>query len=515
MDSKSDPVPSPGATEAWSLSTYYPALFGLFIVYTIGQAIYNLYFHPLAHFPGPFVARASLLWRFYNTLSGRSHRALQRQHAIHGPVFRVSPNELTFASVQSWKDIYGPPAPGKPHVTKSEFYDIYGAGFDTGCIGSERDPAVHARKKKNLAAAFSLKALHAQDGIVQGVIDGFVAKAGRLCREGSGGRGGTRWKEGGIDVTEWYEMVAFDILGEMAFGEGFGCVEREEHHFWIRLILDHLIGIDLVDNLRRIGPLAMLGRYLLPWLTVSVKNKHSGYSRAKVAKRLNTPSTRPDFLSTLIDKVKSGEINQEEMTAHASTLIIAGGETVATTLAGATYHLLRTPSAYEQLKQEVRGRYKSYEEIDGQSALQMPYLQAVINEALRMHPSGAQGFPRLSPGTTISGHWVPKGTEIYTSAWTIIRDPANFHEPNTFKPERWIDPDCQDNKEASQPFSLGLRACIGRNFAYVEMASILAKLIFRYEMELVDKDLNWEDESRFHIMWWKAPIYVRFTERDA
>ncbi|KIA75979.1 cytochrome P450 [Aspergillus ustus] len=503
MDSHSITAPSPGVPAPWSLSTCYPALFGLIIAYTIGQAVYNLYFHPLAHFPGPFLARASLLWRFYHTLSGRSHRALQHQHSIHGPVFRVSPNELTFASVQSWKDIYGPPAPGKPHVTKSEFYDIYGAGFDTGCIGSERDPAVHARKKKHLAAAFSLKALHAQDGIVQGVIDCFVGKVGRLCREGEGfggkGRGGTRWKEGGIDVTEWYEMVAFDILGEMAFGEGFGCVERggytssvfEEHHFWIRLILDHLIGIDVVDNLRRIGPLAMLGR------------------------RLSTPSTRPDFLSTLIDKVKSGEIEQEEMTAHASTLIIAGGETVATTLAGATYHLLRTPSAYEELKREVRGRYKSYEEIDGQSALQLPYLQAVINEALRMHPSGAQGFSRLSPGTTVSGYWVPKGTEIYTSAWTIIHDPANFHEPNTFKPERWIDPECQDNKEASQPFSLGLRACIGRNFAYVEMASIIAKLIFRYEMELVDKDLDWEDESRFHIMWWKAPIYVRFTEREA
>lgn len=99
-------------------------------------------------------------------------------------------------------------------MIKGEFYDIYGAGFKTGCIGSERDPKIHAQKKKNLAPAFSTKALQGQDGIVQRCIDDFVDKISTL--------GGPT----GLDVVEWYEMLAFDILGEMAFGEGFGCVER-------------------------------------------------------------------------------------------------------------------------------------------------------------------------------------------------------------------------------------------------------------------------------------------------
>ncbi|KAL2829469.1 cytochrome P450 [Aspergillus cavernicola] len=484
-----------------STVAYAQGLLTISVGYLLARIIYNVYFHPLAHFPGPFLARSTMLWRFWHTMSGRSHRAFQEQHQIYGPVFRVSPNELTFASVESWRGIYGTPGTGKPHVTKSEFYDIYGAGFKVGCIGSERDPQVHARKKKSLAGAFSLKALNAQDTITQRCIDGLVDKLGRLSSE----------SPKGVNVVEWYEMVAFDILGEMAFGESFGCVEREEHHFWIRLILDHLVEISLVDNLRRIGILAKLGRWFLPWLTTSVRNKHSGYSRAKVEQRLNSKNNRQDFLTTIVDKVQSGEIPKEEMTAHASTLIIAGGETVATSLAGATYHLLRTPSAYQKLKDEVRGRFGSYEEIDGAAALQLPYLQAVINEALRIHPSGAQGFPRLSPGTVIDGHWVPKGVEVYTSAWTITHDARNFHDPMVFKPERWTDPDCADIKEASQPFSLGLRACIGRNFAYLEMASLLAKIVYRYEMELCDKKLDWEDASRFHIMWWKAPVNVRFS----
>jgi cytochrome P450 len=160
---------------------------------------------------------------------------------------------------------------------------------------------------------------------------------------------------------------------------------------------------------------------------------------------------------------------------------IAGGETTAHTLSSAVYYLLKTPESKRRLFDEVRSRYTDFDEIDATSALQLPYLRAVINEALRIHPSGAQGFPRVSPGMTVHGLYVPPGvrylidtlfqthqaekiyqTEIYTSAWAVTHDPRNFEDPNKFRPERWLDPSCTDVKEASQPFSLGSRACVGR-----------------------------------------------------
>ena len=136
---------------------------------------------------------------------------------------------------------------------------------------------------------------------------------------------------------------------------------------------------------------------------------------------------------------------------------------------------------------EIRSRWNSYSEISSASALQLTYLQAVINEALRIHPSGANGFPRISPGATVDGHWVPAGvryysilfsghvkrfvsnamqkqTEIFTSTWTVSHDERYFADPDAFIPERWVDPNCKDTKEASQPFSLGYRACIGRRY---------------------------------------------------
>ena len=112
-----------------------------------------------------------------------------------------------------------------------------------------------------------------------------------------------------------------------------------EPHFWTELILKHLFFITLMDNLRRYAFLLALGRYLLPRWTVSIRDKHSGYSRRKVAqydllkplfeyelandadRRLNSKTSRKDFMTNLVEKIKMGEISMEEMTAHASTLM--------------------------------------------------------------------------------------------------------------------------------------------------------------------------------------------------
>lgn len=103
-------------------------------------------------------------------------------------------------------------------MIKSEFYDMYGSGFDELCVGSERRPEVHSRMRKSLAPAFSTKALMDQEQIVQRCVDGFIVK---LSTEGT--------KPSGLNMTKWFEMLAFDILGEMAFGETFHCVENGKY----------------------------------------------------------------------------------------------------------------------------------------------------------------------------------------------------------------------------------------------------------------------------------------------
>jgi hypothetical protein len=90
-------------------------------------------------------------------------------------------------------------------------------------------------------------------------------------------------------------------------------------------------------------------------------------------------------------------------------LIIAGSETTATLLSGVTYYLLKTPHAYAKLKEEVRGAFEKAEEITLTSTSQLPYLQACLEEALRLYPPVPLALPRLTrpEGDIIGGVFVP------------------------------------------------------------------------------------------------------------
>lgn len=112
----------------------------------------------------------------------------------------------------------------------------------------------------------------------------------------------------------------------------------------------------------------------------------------------------------------------------------------------------------------------------------------------------------------------------------MTHDERNFPDPYEFKPERWLSPDGPDILEASQPFSLGSRGCLGKkcvlntifsristdypfltlSFAYVEVNLILAKMHLAYDLELVDETLDWLGEGRLHYNWAKPDLNVRF-----
>lgn len=95
---------------------------------------------------------------------------------------------------------------------------MYGAAFDSWCIASERDPQKHRRMKKALSGSFSHRALIEQEQIVAGCVERFVAKIGErglLDNKNINDKKKKGQEEEGLDMTKWYEMVAFDVLGEL------------------------------------------------------------------------------------------------------------------------------------------------------------------------------------------------------------------------------------------------------------------------------------------------------------
>lgn len=178
------------------------------------------------------------------------------------------------------------------------------------------------------------------------------------------------------------------------------------------------------------------------------------------ARRLEITPRRVDFLAKMISK--EDRPTAKELQSQAGALTVAGSETTATALSGITYYLCRNEKVYRKLALEIRGAFNACEEINGRSTLPLPYLGAVIEEGLRIYPPIPIGLPRVSPGETVDGYYIPEGTVVFTSMWAATHSNDNFDQPLEFKPERWIDPNCQDQKTASQPFLLGSRVCLGR-----------------------------------------------------
>lgn len=97
------------------------------------------------------------------------------------------------------------------------------------------------------------------------------------------------------------------------------------------------------------------------------------------------------------------------LTLFAPSDSIAGSETTATVLSGLSYCLLHYPETYKKLVGEIRSAFNTYEEITGISSDRLPYLKACVEETLRVYPVVPFGLPRLSPGETVDGVYVPEG----------------------------------------------------------------------------------------------------------
>lgn len=78
-------------------------------------------------------------------------------------------------------------------------------------------------------------------------------------------------------------------------------------------------------------------------------------------------------------------------------------------LYAAIFYLLKTPKAYEALTRELRNSFKTYNDVTHEALVRLPYLTAVIHETLRIFMTSPNGMPRISPGATVDGQYVPKG----------------------------------------------------------------------------------------------------------
>ncbi|EKG13622.1 Cytochrome P450 [Macrophomina phaseolina MS6] len=187
------------------------------------------------------------------------------------------------------------------------------------------------------------------------------------------------------------------------------------------------------------------------------------------------------------------------------------------------YQLLRDPSSMQRLKREVCSAFSSLDSISAERCISLPFLNACIQESLRLLPPLAGKFmSRKSPGATIDGLWVPYGTQVYCEAYTMQRSPLYWTDPDSFRPDRWLDngPESRhahDVRHSFKPFSSGPRTCIGREMALQTLRLTTAKLVYKYDMESERPDcFVWERDCASSALWsnYRLPVRMALRPKD-
>ncbi|KAJ5963689.1 cytochrome P450 [Penicillium vulpinum] len=474
------------------------------VLYFLITIIYNIYFHPLAKFPGPVSCAATRIPYLRAVISGKIGQSFKSLHKEYGDVVRIAPDELSFINGEAWKTIYGS-RPGHGQNPKdTRIYPPTAKGAPSIILSNDED---HTRFRRTLSHAFSESSLKAQESIVKGYVDLLIQRLHENADNGNNS----------LDMVAWYNFTTFDVIGDMAFGESFNCLETSAYHKWVSMIFSNIRYASYNNIVKRFPGSKFLLGLITPAHIVSQRSWHIELTKEKVKNRLSKSNDRADFFSHILKhKDTDRALSFDEMVTNGSTLIIAGSETTATLLSGVTYHLLKNGRVLKNLVEEIRSSFQTEDQINITTCNQLKYLNAVLTEGLRVYPPVPGSLPRVlkGPGDTIAGHWVPGGTVVSVSQLAAFHSPSNFTESESFIPERFLgDPRfSNDSQTVLQPFSVGPRNCIGRNLANAEMRLILTRVLFNFDMELDVRSDDWANQDTY-LLWDKPSLLVKMRAR--
>ncbi|PSN60579.1 cytochrome P450 monooxygenase [Corynespora cassiicola Philippines] len=463
--------------------------------YIVWRGIYNIFFHPLRHFPGPTWAIASDFSKLWILRGKQQHRLGVAAHARYGPVVRAAPNLLAVSQAQLLPQIYH---------RRADKTDIFTQAIlgDLAPPLEARDWREHAARRKRVASTFFQTNLRKLESDMDKCVLEWAAALD------------TRFAESGerLDFAGWSQWFAYDTICTLTLGKALGFVRS---------------GCDvasLIKNFHSMAPYAALV-YALPWLCAPVLR--SGFLR-----KLVLPSKFGDqeateklmaFRNSLVQERASVESEQkathkgvnnvlaanredgsaielEETGTDSFVLMVLASDTTAAFLCGFVQHVLETPGVHARLMAEVedfkhRGALSSpvatFDEIQ-----KMTYFVACYREVLRYQPPASILLSRLvgDQGLWLDGHYAPPGTEIGANPYVVNRDPAVFgNDADEFRPERWLQSEdqTQEMERYMLTWGYGTRVCLGKNIAMMETYKLLVHLFRKFRPSLADDKKQW------------------------
>jgi benzoate 4-monooxygenase len=392
----------------------------------------------------------------------------------------------------------------------SHFYEAFVSGVPG--VFNVRHRGEHTRKRKIIAYAFSPSAVQDFEPHMSANLERWVSELDKISSRPAVD-GYSR-----MNMMPWCTFLAFDIIGDLAFGSPFGMVVRGRDECESTRPGHPTTFVSGAETLNRRGEVSStLG--LLPELRPfasylpdpfftkglkSVGNLH-GIAQAAVTKRLEAAgkgdTKRHDILEMLCNaKDNEGQpIPRPELISEALTQLIAGSDTVSNTSCAIIFWILdgerRNPGTIvSRLHAELDAAIPSTSDIAKHKQVKnLPFLRQCIDEGMRLHSTSAIGLPRIvtaGGGVSYGEEHFPEGTVLSVPSFTIHHDSDVWgSDVEEFKPDRWLNLTPRQ-KVCFNPFSYGPRACVGQNVAYMELALIIGTVFHRYDMKLYQQNLE-------------------------
>ncbi|RPA79979.1 cytochrome P450 [Ascobolus immersus RN42] len=455
-------------------------------------AIYRITFHPLAKFPGPFLAKITPLYEYYYTFvkDGKMvQHCMDNLHPQYGPIVRTMPNHLTINDSDAFHEVH---SVGMKYLKDPGFYEGFRCPDSSF---SAVDPYIHRKVRGLLNPMFSKATVLKHEPVV-------LEKAALVVKRIEGEIEKAGGNQTLLAMRRLIYAYIFEIASDYIFAGKYDILNQPDMK---HRLLDGLVSaVEALPMATHLPTLAYVLEKLFPYpvavklgldaLTGQAELRQGTHGEVKriLAERESgtlkkkTIQGKPSVLSDLLDKGdEPGRVARE-----ANFLIGAALEESAWTILATVYQLAANKDCQQRFYEELKQLSPNKEEyVSFQQAESNSYVAAVIKEALRVTTSVSGFLPRVCPpeGATIAGKHIPGGTVLDMSIYMVHNDPKIFPNPKKFDPERWLQPNSKKLDRYMVGFGAGTRICLGMQLAYLNLYVGLSALFRKYEFDLTEE----------------------------
>ncbi|KAL4947535.1 cytochrome P450 [Aspergillus filifer] len=467
------------------------ALVSLAILYTLIHL--TLGYWRLRSIPGPFWARFTNLQRVSWVNTGRAHEIHSAVHENYGDIVRLGPNMVSLADPAWIPTVY----PARMGVPKSNFYKTLAPWTKNGALPavfSSRNEEIHKSLRSPIAGLYSTSKVLPLEVFINQTLDVMTEQIDKRFVK----------SQQTFDLAHWLQYFAFDVMGTLTFSKRYGFLERGEdvngmlNTVWMFLksaapftqipwadeAWNKNSFVTMFQGATGISIMSIVGKF--------VANRQEAQKAGDIE-----PSTsgNRDMLSSFMEIQANNSLPPWFVNAWTFSNITAGSDSVAVVMRTAWYNLLAHPTTLQKLRDELAAAdeansfakpYPSYKDV-----CDLPYLDAVILEALRIHPPFCLPFERIVPkgGMMIGGRYYTEGTVVGMNPYVVNRHKPTFGgDAEIWNPDRWMVPkELKSKREAAVlTFGAGRRICLGKNIALLELKKIVPALLMNYDFKLQD-----------------------------